>query len=96
MITRANYEVYFLDYYEGVLDAGTKEELFAFLDKHHDLRVEFENFAEIKIEPDSEIVFSGKSKLHRSSINERNYISKLSHRLKVIWTSKPRRSLKNI
>jgi len=77
MITRANYEVYFLDYYEGVLDAGTKEELFAFLDMHPDLRVEFENFAEIKIEPDSEIVFSGKSKLHRSNINERNYISKL-------------------
>ena len=77
MITRANYEMYFLDFYEGALDSSSKEELYAFLAEHADLRVEFESFSEVKIEPEPNVVFSGKSALHRSSVTERNYISRL-------------------
>lgn len=77
MITRANYEMYFLDFYEGVLDASSKEELYAFLSEHPDLRMEFESFSEVKIESEPHVVFAGKAALHRSSVTERNYISRM-------------------
>lgn len=77
MITRANYEQYFLDFQEAALDATTEKELFAFLDQNPDLREEFECFVEIKLEPELNVSFPEKSRLHRSFVNENNFLSRL-------------------
>lgn len=77
MITRANYEQFFLDYHEATLDAKSEKDLIAFLNQNPDLREEFEGFIQLNIEPDLGITFSDLSTLHRSDITERNYLSKL-------------------
>ncbi len=77
MITRANYEQYFLDFHEAALDAATEKELFAFLEQNPDLREEFDGFVEVKLDPEPHIHFAGKSSLHRSSITDHNYLSHL-------------------
>lgn len=43
-ITRNNYEVFFLDFHEGRLNAGLRRELTAFLDANPDLKEEFYSF----------------------------------------------------
>ncbi len=77
MITRANYEQFFLDFHEAALDAATQNELFAFLDLNPDLREEFESFIEVKLEPEFNVAFPEKSRLHRSFVTENNYVSRL-------------------
>ncbi len=62
MITRSNYESFFLDYHEGNLSDALKAEVLAFLDQNPDLREEFEQFAAITLEPEP-VVFSEKSSL---------------------------------
>ena len=44
--------LFFLDYYEGVLPEGQREELMRFLDAHADLKVEFYDFEIIQLEGD--------------------------------------------
>ncbi len=77
MITRANYEQFFLDFHEAALDTATGKELYAFLDQNPDLREEFESFVELKIEPELNITLLNKARLHRSEINDRNYLTRL-------------------
>lgn len=77
MISRSNYEQYFLDFHEAALSAAELEALYAFLDEHPDLREEFESFVDVKLEPELNISFKHKSALHRSDINEKNYLTKL-------------------
>ncbi len=48
-ISRANYELIFIDYVEGKLSAAQKEELYLFLDSNQDLKEEFEIFTSIDI-----------------------------------------------
>ncbi|NBC82563.1 MAG: hypothetical protein GVY19_04195 [Bacteroidetes bacterium] len=44
-ITRANYEIYFIDYYEGLLTDDQQQRLYRFLEKNPDLKTEFENYS---------------------------------------------------
>ena len=77
-ISRDNYEVWMIDYFDGKLTAGEADTLMAFLDSHEDLKEEFEL---ISLElPGSETVqYPGKEKLKRKiprafgMVNETNY-----------------------
>jgi len=63
-ITRANYEVFFIDYFDGLLDNEEQEELMRFLEAHPDLKKEFEAFdSTVNVSPDHSITFPGKEKL---------------------------------
>ena len=78
-INRNNYEIFFLDYHEGNLDAAKLEELLIFVENNPDLKEEFENFEEISIPIDESIKFDLKKSLKKTSfintknINEENY-----------------------
>ena len=78
-INRDNYEVWFLDYYEGRLSPQQVEELKAFLDLHYDLKEELDSFENISLPPAKKIVFDAKESLKKpviitvGSINEKNY-----------------------
>lgn len=65
MITRNNYETYFLDYHEGTLDASLHTELFSFLEDNPDLKEEFESFSFVVIDSDHSLRFPDKRGLHR-------------------------------
>ena len=65
-ITRANYEVYFVDYFDGRLSQEAKEELMRFLEAHPDLKEEFYNFDEnVILQADSDITFPKKDSLKK-------------------------------
>ncbi len=78
-IDRNNYEVWFLDYFEGRLSAEQVKELMAFLDLHYDLKQEFDSFENISLPPAKKVVFEGKELLKKpvvkavGNINEKNY-----------------------
>jgi hypothetical protein len=79
-ITRNNYEIFFLDFYEGRLSNDRIEELFHFLKQHQDLNAEFQQFENITLsETNEDTEFPLKSKMKKpeilpeSEINENNY-----------------------
>lgn len=78
-INKHNYEIFFLDYHEGNLDASTIEELLVFVENNPDLQEEFESFEEISIPVNESIKLDIKSDLKKTSvfstknINEKNY-----------------------
>jgi hypothetical protein len=78
-INRNNYEVWFLDYFEGHLSPEQVKELMAFLDIHYDLKQEFDSFENISLPPAKKVVFESKDLLKKSiiigvgDINEKNY-----------------------
>lgn len=49
-ITKNNYEVYFIDYYDGNLNAEQAAELFYFLESNPDLKSEFNNFSTMSLD----------------------------------------------
>jgi len=65
MISRQNYEIWFLDYHEGLLDSDAAEQLFSFLDKNPDLKQEFDNFEILSLENEN-VDFQHKNKLHKT------------------------------
>jgi len=65
MITRDNYMLFFLDYYEGVLPEAQREELMRFLDRHSDLKVEFYDFELFELQKDSRVKYPGKGDLKK-------------------------------
>lgn len=67
-INRKNYEAYFLDYRENNLSAEQVAELMVFLEENPDLKVEFETFENITLQPELEISFSKKEALKKSTI----------------------------
>jgi hypothetical protein len=71
-ITRNNYELYFLDYYEGNLSAEQQAELFLFLEQHPGLSNEFESFEMVHL-PSVAVSFEGKDSLKRGIITKENY-----------------------
>ncbi len=74
MLSRSNYESYFLDYHEGNLTDSQRRELMSFLELNPDLKEEFESFVEIVIEPDTKTVFTGKESLRKKErIHSGNY-----------------------
>jgi len=78
-INRNNYEIWFLDYYEGRLDPEQVKALMAFLDLHYELKEEFDNFENISLPPAKDIIFDAKDSLKKKpvitvgEINEKNY-----------------------
>ncbi len=64
-ITRTNYMLFFLDYYEGVLSEGEQEELMRFLDEHADLKVEFFDFEMVKLPKDNLLKYPDKHSLKK-------------------------------
>lgn len=74
-INKHNYEVFFIDYFDGNLSPAQTEELYQFLNENPDLKEEFENFEEIPVNI-SDVVFPNKENLKKKSseiINESNY-----------------------
>ncbi|MFI5220055.1 MAG: hypothetical protein ACHQNT_11275 [Bacteroidia bacterium] len=70
-INKSNYEIYFLDFYEGNLSAEMQAELFLFLEQHPELKSEFKNFDLVKL-PESDIRFPDKSILKKEIVTEEN------------------------
>jgi len=75
MITRNNYEEFFLLYVDNELSPADREAVERFVDEQPDLKEELELLLQCKITPDEMPSFSGKEQLHRyvSLINLNNY-----------------------
>jgi hypothetical protein len=71
IINRSNYEIYFIDYYDGNLNDLQKKELFTFLSENRDLKAEFERFSNISLP--KEKAFFDKDKLKKNTITLYNY-----------------------
>ncbi len=67
MITRDNYMLFFLDYYEGVLPEGQQEELMRFLDAHADLKVAFYDFEMVELQKDNRVKYPDKDGLKKDA-----------------------------
>ena len=71
MITRDNYESFFLDYLEGKLEEDMIDEFLDFLEQNSDLKEELHLFENIHL-PEEQIVFSGKKHLYKSFTDEKS------------------------
>ena len=74
MITRENYEIFFLDYAEGNLNPSQVKELYAFLKAHPDLKQELEAYENITL-PAADDIHDDKEELKKRDswlINENN------------------------
>ncbi len=63
-ITRANYEVYFLDYLDGTLDDNLVDVFIEFLQENPDLKEELQRVGSVSLEPET-IIYKRKEKLFR-------------------------------
>lgn len=66
IITRDNYEPFFLDYLEGNLDENMIDQFLDFLESNPDLKEELHLFENVRL-PEDPIVFAGKEQLYKSS-----------------------------
>ena len=64
-ITRENYPLFFLDYFEARLSEGCKEELMLFLEEHPDLKEEFLAFEPVHLEKDTGLEYPDKENLKK-------------------------------
>ena len=71
MMTRDNYESFFLDYLEGKLEENMIDEFLDFLKQNSDLKEELRLFENIHL-PEEQIVFSGKKHLYKSFTDEKS------------------------
>jgi hypothetical protein len=71
MITRDNYEPFFLDYLEGNLEENMIDQFLDFLEKNPDLKEELHLFENIHI-PEEQVVYSGKEQLYKSVQDEKS------------------------
>ncbi|MCI5055868.1 MAG: hypothetical protein MRY83_07150 [Flavobacteriales bacterium] len=76
MINRENYEIFFIDYFEGNLDFETQNLLFKFLDENPDLQQEFQEFEPVTLEQETVSLDKSflKKELKINSSNEDDYI----------------------
>ena len=65
MISRQNYEIWFLDYLEGNLNSEESLQLFAFLESNFDLKEEFESFEIFTLDKE-ETKFKNKDRLKKN------------------------------
>ncbi|HEV2355608.1 MAG TPA: hypothetical protein VGR89_15275 [Puia sp.] len=65
MITRDNYEEYFLLYADNELPAAERQVVERFVADHPDLREEWEAFLQCRISPEADLVFPGRESLFR-------------------------------
>jgi hypothetical protein len=68
-INRNNYEVFFIDFYDGKLTEAQQFEMELFLERHPDLKMEFDEFENITVDP-AKISFSQKRALIKPEIVE--------------------------
>lgn len=71
IIDRTNYELFFIDYFDGNLSDADIALLMDFLEKNSDLKLEFENFEEITISDNSAILFNSKNELKHIDKNSK-------------------------
>jgi hypothetical protein len=71
-LTRENYEIFFLDYYEGNLSKSQEEELVVFLQHNSDLKAEFEAFEMISLPDEAPAEFAQKDLLRKPLITSIN------------------------
>jgi hypothetical protein len=69
MITRDNYESFFIDYLDGNLPEGMIDQFLDFLNQNPDLKEELHLFEEVML-PEETIVFGEKKQLHKSLADE--------------------------
>jgi hypothetical protein len=66
IITRENYEPFFLDYLEGNLEESMIDQFLDFLENNPDLKEELHSFENVCL-PEDQIAFTGKEQLYKSS-----------------------------
>ncbi len=66
VITRGNYEMYFLLYLDNELSADLRRQVESFVQLHPDLKEELEILSQFRLEPDTSITFEPKAELMRS------------------------------
>lgn len=69
MITRENYEPFFVDYIEGNLPENMIDQFLDFLNQNPDLKDELHLFEEVNL-PEEHIEFQEKEQLHKTTANE--------------------------
>ena len=74
-ISKDNYEIYILDYYEGKLNESQSQELLAFVDAHPDVKTEFDAFENISFTEDASIQFDFKECLKKEAISSSRMIN---------------------
>jgi len=74
-IDKYNYEAFFLDYRENKLDARQEAMLFAFLEEHPDLKIEFEAYEDFSFQPQSKVEFPDKERLKSGVIQDAGNIN---------------------
>jgi|GEM_PF-3840584 len=67
-INRNNYELFFIDYWDGKLTTIQTAELIVFLEQNYDLKEEFESVENFKILPNKKITFDKKQLLKKTSV----------------------------
>ena len=77
-INRNNYEIFFIDYYDGKLATVQQRELEVFLESNPDLKLEFESFEHVAF-PGSETTYEPKSGLKKQEITPVKGISEESY-----------------
>ncbi|HQH19437.1 MAG TPA: hypothetical protein PKZ43_07765, partial [Bacteroidales bacterium] len=93
-INRNNYEIWFLDFYEGRLTKDQVKELMIFLEHHYDLKEEFNQFEHVSLPPINHIYFDAKESLKKpviaseEGINENNYINYFLRKVENDLTAK--------
>lgn len=79
-INRENYEMFFLDYFEGAISEEAKVLLFAFLDQNPDLKEEFYGFENISLTDTSEnITYDFKESLKKQDLTSRSIITQANY-----------------
>ncbi len=66
VITRGNYEMYFLLYLDNELSADLRRQVESFVQLHPDLKEELEILSQFRLEPDTSITYEPKAELMRS------------------------------
>ena len=74
-ITRDNYEIFFIDYWDGNLSPEQSIELLDFLELNYDLKEEFDSFENLNVFADNNIKFDNKESLKKPEIIETNLIN---------------------
>ncbi len=72
MINRSNYEIWFIDYYDGTLLPQQVADLFLFLETNLDLKQAFETFENIHLDAER-VNFTNKAELKRPQITSANF-----------------------
>ena len=77
MITRENYEEYFLLYTDNELPAAERMEVERFVAGHPDLREEWETLLQCRMSPEADLVFHGRSALLKPGTESSRYTDDL-------------------